>query len=305
MKNLMSSNQSHSAIIFGSISIDHIENVHGSYDKILGGSAAYALLANPKKTCELVGIVGNDFSNKHFKMLNEHSISTESLTQTRGNTFCWGGKYEDDFSRRQTLYVDAGVSDSYIPKLSENSKNCQYLLLGNTAPHLQMNLLKQMNSKPFVMLDTFQLYIDIANQELKDLIKLTDLLCINFNEAVSLSELVNPSIDDMAKEILKLGPKSLIIKDGENGSTFFDAEKKFSIKAFPIKKVMDTTGAGDAYIGGILLGKTRGMNTFESMKMGAVMASFCIEGIGTEGLLKVKEDDISKRKLWMDQNHTS
>ena len=301
----MSSNQSHSAIIFGSISIDRIENIHGSFNKVLGGSAAYALLANPKKTCELVGVVGNDFSDNHFKMLNDHSISTESLTQIKGNTFCWGGKYEDDFSRRKTLYVDPGVSDLYIPKLSDNSKNCSYILLGNTAPHLQMNLLNQMNSKPFVMLDTFQLYIDIANKELKDLIKLTDLLCINFNEAISLSELNSPTIDEMAKKILGLGPKNLIIKDGENGSSFFNAKEKFSIKAYPIKRVIDTTGAGDSYIGGVLLGMSRGMNIFESMKMGAVMASFCIEGIGTEGLANIDEEDIALRKEWMDKNHTS
>ena len=139
------------------------------------------MLANKKNTCELVGVVGDDFQSKHFNLLSEHSKTTNSLTQMNGNTFCWGGKYQDDFSSRETLYVDPGVSESYLPDLSQHSKNCPFLLLGNTAPHLQIELLNQMRTKPFILLDTFKLYIDIANKELKELIKRVDLFCINFN----------------------------------------------------------------------------------------------------------------------------
>ena len=137
----MTSNQSHKAVVFGSISIDKIVNKHGIFIDVLGGSAAYALLANKKNTCELVGVVGDDFQSKHFNLLSEHSKTTNSLTQMNGNTFCWGGKYQDDFSSRETLYVDPGVSESYLPDLSQHSKNCPFLLLGNTAPHLQIELL--------------------------------------------------------------------------------------------------------------------------------------------------------------------
>ena len=109
----------------------------------------------------------------------------------------------------------------------------------------------------------------------------------------------------MSKKILDLGPKSLIIKDGENGSHYFDSKNHFSIKAFPIKDVIDTTGAGDAYIGGILMGKMSGMSIFESMKVGAVTASFCIEGVGVEGLLKMNDLEFKNRYAWMNANHTS
>ena len=112
-------------------------------------------------------------------------------------------------------------------------------------------------------------------------------------------------LSKMAKFILDLGPKSLIIKDGKNGSHFFDSQDHFSIKAFPIDKVIDTTGAGDAYIGGVLMGKMNGKNIFESMKVGAVTASFCIEGIGMDGLLKINDTEFKKRLEWMDFNHTS
>lgn len=301
----MSSNQSHKSIVFGSISIDKIVNKHGSYSDVLGGSAAYALLANKQNTCELVGVVGDDFQDYHFDLLSNHSISTNSLTKLNGNTFCWGGEYQRDFSSRKTLYVDPGVSETYLPELSENSKNCPFLLLGNTAPHLQTALLNQMDNKPYILLDTFKLYIDIANKELKDLIKRVDLFCINFNEAIALSGQSGSDINKMSKAILDLGPKSLIIKDGEKGSYFFDSNNQFSIKAYPVKEVIDTTGAGDAYIGGILMGKMNGMSILDSMKIGAVTASFCIEGIGANGLLKITTDEFDKRLDWMHSNHTS
>ena len=301
----MSSNQSHKSIVFGSISIDKIVNRHGSYSDVLGGSAAYALLANKQNTCELVGVVGDDFQDYHFDLLSNHSISTNSLTKLNGNTFCWGGEYQNDFSSRKTLYVDPGVSETYLPDLSENSKNCPFLLLGNTAPHLQTALLNQMDNKPYVLLDTFKLYIDIANKELKHLIKRVDLFCINFNEAIALSGQNGSDINEMSKAILDLGPKSLIIKDGKKGSYFFDSKNQFSIKAYPVKEVIDTTGAGDAYIGGLLMGKMNGMSILDSMKIGAVTASFCIEGIGVDGLLKITSDEFDKRLDWMHSNHTS
>jgi sugar/nucleoside kinase (ribokinase family) len=301
----MTSNQSHKAVVFGSISIDKIVNKHGIFTDILGGSAAYALLANKKNTCELVGVVGDDFQSKHFDLLSKHSKTTNSLTQLNGSTFCWGGKYKDDFSSRETLYVDPGVSESYLPDLSQHSKNCPFLLLGNTAPHLQIELLNQMEIKPFILLDTFKLYIDIANKDLKDLVRRVDLFCINFNEARALSGMDGADLKKMSEAILNLGPKSLIIKDGRNGSYFFNSSESFSIKAFPVNNVVDTTGAGDAYIGGILMGKMNGMNMIDSMRMGAVTASFCIEGVGIEGLLKINDTEFQERLAWMNANHTS
>ena len=301
----MTSNQSHKAVVFGSISIDKIVNKHGAFSNILGGSAAYALLANKKNTCELVGVVGDDFQKNHFNLLSEHSITTSSLTQLDGNTFCWGGEYKDDFSSRETLYVDPGVSESYIPDLSQHSKNRPFLLLGNTAPHLQMQLLDQMQTKPFVLLDTFKLYIDIANKELKDLVKRVDLFCINFNEARAISGMDGSDLISMSKAILELGPNSLIIKDGEHGSHYFDSKNHFSMKAIPVKEVIDTTGAGDAYIGGILMGIMQGLDIFESMKYGAVTASFCIEGVGVNGLIDFSQTEFDNRLQWMHSNHTS
>ena len=300
----MTSNYSHQALVFGSISIDKIINRYGTYDNVLGGSASYALLATKSKECQLVGMVGSDFPKNHFNLLGNHSIDLEDLKIEEGKTFCWGGEYAHDFSSRETLYVDPGVSEKYQPILSESSKQCEYLLLGNTHPKLQLAVLEQIESNPFIILDTFKLYMDIANSDLKKIISKSNLLCINYNEAVHLSGLKNHNLNEIADYILSLGSDSLIIKQGEDGATFFDKNTTFSIKAYPVSKVMDTTGAGDAFAGGILSSKIAGKNMEESMVAGATMASFCIENIAHEGIVKVSDSEYKLRKEWIQSSLT-
>ena len=295
----MTSNYSHKALVFGSISIDKIINKYGTYVDVLGGSASYALLATKQKECQLVGTVGSDFSNEHFNLLGNHSINLDDLKIEEGKTFAWGGEYAQDFSTRETLYVDPGVSEKYMPVLSEDSKQCEYLLLGNTHPNLQLIVLDQMQSNPFVILDTFKLYIDISNDELKKIISKSNLLCINYSEAVYLSGLSNHTLKEMAEYILNMGTDSLIIKQGEYGASFFNSDTHFSIGAYPVETVMDTTGAGDAFAGGLLSSKMAGKNIQESMIAGATMASFCIENIAHEGIVNVSDREYQLRKEWI------
>ena len=300
----MTSNHSHQSLVFGSISIDKIVNRYGTYDNVLGGSASYALLATKSKECQLIGMVGSDFPKNHFNLLGDHSINLDDLKIEEGKTFSWGGEYKHDFSSRETLYVDPGVSEKYQPILSESSKHCEFLLLGNTHPKLQLSVLEQIESKPFIILDTFKLYMDIASADLKKIISKSNLLCINYNEAVHLSGLQNHNLDQIAENILSLGSDSLIIKQGEEGSTFFDKDTSFSIKAYPVGRVMDTTGAGDAFAGGILSSKMAGKNMEESMIAGAAMASFCIENIAHEGIVKVSHEEYTFRRDWIQSSLT-
>ena len=295
----MTSNYSHKALVFGSISIDKIINKYGTYVDVLGGSASYALLATKQKECQLVGTVGSDFSNEHFNLLSNHSINLDDLKIEEGKTFAWGGEYAQDFSTRETLYVNPGVSEKYMPVLSEDSKQCEYLLLGNTHPNLQLTVLDQIQSNPFVILDTFKLYMDIANNDLKKIISKSNLLCINYNEAVYLSGLSHHTLREMAECILNMGTGSLIIKQGEDGASFFDSDTHFSIGAYPVETVMDTTGAGDAFAGGLLSSKMAGKNIQESMIAGATMASFCIENIAHEGIVTVPDIEYQLRKEWI------
>ena len=295
----MTSNYSHKALVFGSISIDKIINKYGTYVDVLGGSASYALLATKQKECQLVGTVGSDFSNEHFNLLSNHSINLDDLKIEEGKTFAWGGEYAQDFSTRETLYVNPGVSEKYMPVLSEDSKQCEYLLLGNTHPNLQLTVLDQIQSNPFVILDTFKLYMDIANNDLKKIISKSNLLCINYNEAVYLSGLSHHTLREMAECILNMGTGSLIIKQGEDGASFFDSDTHFSIGAYPVETVMDTTGAGDAFAGGLLSSKMAGKNIQESMIAGATMASFCIVNIAHEGIVNVSDREYQLRKEWI------
>jgi sugar/nucleoside kinase (ribokinase family) len=265
----------------------------------LGGSASYALLATKQKECQLVGTVGSDFPNGHFNLLGNHSINLDDLKIEEGKTFSWGGEYAQDFSTRETLYVDPGVSEKYMPVLSEDSKQCEYLLLGNTHPNLQLIVLDQIQSNPFIILDTFKLYIDIANDDLKKMISRSNLLCINYNEAVYLSGLSDHTLKEIAECILNMGTDSLIIKQGEDGASFFDNDNHFSIGAYPVETVMDTTGAGDAFAGGLLSSKMAGKNIQESMIAGATMASFCIENIAHEGIVSVSDREYQLRKEWI------
>ena len=214
----------HNTLISGSISIDKIINKYGTYTNVLGGSAAYALCSTPEKTCQLIGVVGNDFSEEHLDLVGRYSISLSDLRIVDGKTFIWGGEYTSDFSSRTTLYVDPGIAESCLPILSEEAKKCNYVLLGNTAPTVQLSILDQIDSNPFIMMDTFKLYIDIALKDLKATMCKSDLLCINYNEALHLSKLSDPSLDDMAKCILDMGVKSLIIKKGEDGASFLMVE---------------------------------------------------------------------------------
>ncbi|MEE3139478.1 MAG: PfkB family carbohydrate kinase [Candidatus Neomarinimicrobiota bacterium] len=301
----MTSNQSHRTLIAGSISIDKIINKYGTYDNVLGGSAAYALLATPKKGCQLVGVVGSDFPDQYLNLLDNHSITLDDLMIPDGKTFTWGGEYAPDFSSRETLYVNPGIAERCLPVLSGKSKQCEYLLLGNTSPKVQLAILDQIETKPFIILDTFKLYIDTTLEDLKKTMHRSDLLCINYNEALYLSKLSNPSIDDIAKCILDMGVKSLIIKKGEEGASFFNNQDNFSIAAYYVDQVMDTTGAGDSFVGGLISSLMNGADIKEAMVEGSVMASFCIENIAHKGLISFPEEEYTLRKKWLQSSLTT
>ena len=301
----MTSNQSHKTLIAGSISIDKIINKYGTYKNVLGGSASYALLSTSNKGCQLVGVVGSDFPDQYLNLLKNYSITLDDLMIANGKTFTWGGEYAPDFSNRETLYVNPGIAESCLPVLSSESKQCEYLLLGNTSPRVQLAILDQIETKPFIILDTFKLYIDIALEDLKKTMYHSDLLCINYNEALYLSKLSNPSLDDIAKCILDMGVKSLIIKRGEEGASFFNNQDNFSIAAYYVDQVMDTTGAGDSFAGGLISSLMNGADIKEAMVEGSVMASFCIEDIAHRGLISFSEEEYTLRKKWLQSRLTT
>lgn len=287
-------------LIYGSISIDQIINIYGTFNDVLGGSAAYALYATKQKSSNIVGAVGTDFTESHFQDLKNQSFHMDNISVIEGDTFCWGGKYASDFSYRETNYVRPGITDDYLPKISESDQHPKFLLLGNCSPHLQFDLLSQIKSEPFIILDTFKLYIETTNQDLKKVIPHADILSINFNEAKALSGMSQGNLTEMGRAILDLGCKSLIIKQAEKGAFYISEKESFSIPSYPIKKLVDPTGAGDSFAGGMLDALSQDKSLIESMCWGSTIASFCIESVGIEGLKNLDEEKIKERMVFFE-----
>lgn len=287
-------------LISGSISIDQIINIYGTYNDVLGGSAPYALYATKQKSSSIVGVIGTDFADHHFQDLKNQSQNMDNVSVFEGTTFCWGGKYASDFSYRETNYVRPGISDDHFPKVCESDLSPEFLLLGNCSPHLQLDLLNQIKSEPFIILDTFKLYIETTNKDLKKVIPHADILSINLNEARALSGISKGSVQEMGKIILDLGCKSLIIKQAENGAFYISEKESFSIPSYPVKKLIDPTGAGDSFAGGMLDALSQGKPLIESMCWGSTIASFCIESVGIEGLKNLEEEKIQERMLFFE-----
>lgn len=293
-----------SLLTVGSVAFDKIETPFGKTDKIIGGAATYITLSASyfTKKNRLVGIVGQDFPQSMIAILENHGIDTEGLEQdANGKTFFWSGKYHNDMNSRDTLVTELNVLDNYDPKIPDSYQDTAYIMLGNMVPAVQHATLNKLKNRPkFVMLDTMNLWMDIAMGDLKAVIADVDCLTINDSEARQLSN--EYSLRRAAKIIMNLGPKTLIIKKGEHGALLFQGDKIFFCPALPLEEVFDPTGAGDSFAGGFIghLAKTNDLS-FENMKRaviyGSAMASFCVEKFGTERLLNLSEQEINNRVM--------
>lgn len=216
-----------------------------------------------------------------------------------GKTFFWSGKYHNDMNSRDTLITELNVLADFDPKIPASYQDCEYLLLGNLTPAVQMATLNRLENKPkLVVLDTMNFWMDVALDELKEVLKKVDVLTINDAEARQLSG--EYSLVKAAEKILQMGPQYLIIKKGEHGALLFGEGQVFSAPALPLADVFDPTGAGDSFAGGFIgyLAKLQSIN-FANMKnaiiFGSALASFCVEKFGTERLQNLSNEEISNR----------
>ncbi len=291
-----------SLLTVGSVAFDKLETPFGKTDKIVGGAATYITLSASYFTNKnnLVAVVGGDFPEEMIKIMQDKGINTDGLEVIKdGKTFFWSGRYHNDMNTRDTLDTQLNVFENFNPQIPTNYQDCTYLMLGNMVPALQHTVLKKLNNRPkFVMLDTMNLWINIANEDLKAVIAEVDCLTINDEEARQLSG--EYSLRKAAKTIMEMGPKTLIIKKGEHGALLFQGEDIFFCPALPLEEVFDPTGAGDTFAGGFIgyLAKTDDIS-FENMKRaivhGSAMASYCVEKFGTERILSLKQEDIDAR----------
>ena len=288
-------------LVVGSVGLDDVETPVDKIKNALGGAATYISLTasyftNPVK---LIAVVGDDFPDEHYKMLEDHNVNMEGLEIVEGvKTFRWGGRYHNNMNDRDTLFTDLNVFENFSPVVPEESKKNNYVILGNILPSLQLQVLDQLEGDNFVICDTMNLWIENTKEDLLKVLKRTDVLIINDSEASMLSN--EPNLFKAAKIIRDMGPKYLIIKKGEHGALLFNGEKIFSAPAYPLESIFDPTGAGDTFLGGFAghLHKT-GDLSFENMKRaviyGSVMASFNVEKFSTIGLEKLNTEKIQNR----------
>jgi sugar/nucleoside kinase (ribokinase family) len=288
-----------SVLIVGTTALDSIKTPTAENPRLLGGSASHAAVAASFfSTVKLVGGVGEDFPKKYIELYRRHKIDLAGLQVLPGKTFHWSGEYELNMNNRRTLATELGVIETFSPTLPKSYQKSQFVLLGNIAPALQHRVLDQMRRPKFVVADSMDLWLNIALTDLLKLLKRIDGFVLNDSEAHQLTK--EDNVFTALKKIHTLGPKYVIIKKGSHGSILSGPKGFFICPAYPLHKVVDPTGAGDSFVGGMMgfLATARGSinaNIRRAMIYGSVTASFCCEGFGLTRTTKIKRADIEKR----------
>jgi sugar/nucleoside kinase (ribokinase family) len=286
----------------GTVAFDSIETPFGKRDKVVGGAATYISLAASffVKESGLISVIGDDFPKDMLSNMEKKGIDLQGLQIKEGEkSFFWSGKYHYDMNSRDTLITDLNVLADFDPVVPADYHECEFLMLGNLAPSVQMSVIDQLPTRPkLVVLDTMNFWMDIALDELHAVLKKIDVLTINDEEARQLSG--EHSLVKAARKICAMGPRILIVKKGEHGALLFHGDRVFFSPALPLEEVVDPTGAGDTFAGGFIgyLASTKDIS-FDNMKraiiVGSAMASFACEKFGPERLLELTKEEIDTR----------
>ena len=288
-----------SVLIVGSTALDSIKTPKTENPRLLGGSASHAAVAASFfAPVNLVGVVGRDFPKRYLDLYRRHKIDLEGLEISNGKTFHWSGEYEVDMNNRRTLATELGVLETFLPTIPAAYQDSPFVLLANLAPAVQSHVLDQMRRPKFVVADTMDLWLNIAMPDLLKLLKRVDGFVLNDSEAHQLTK--EDNIYNAVKKIHKLGPKYVIIKKGSHGSVLSGPRGHFICPAYPLQRVLDPTGAGDSFVGGMMgyLSSARGPledNLRRAMVYGSVVASFCCEGFGLKVTTRATRSGIEGR----------
>jgi sugar/nucleoside kinase (ribokinase family) len=289
-----------SLLVVGSVAFDAIETPFGKVDRTLGGAASYfALAASYFAPVRVVGIVGDDFTEKDKAVFRGRGIDLAGVEHAPGKTFFWAGRYSQNMNERTTLATELNVFAEFRPTLPDPYLDSSYIFLGNIDPTLQRSVLHQVQRKPKVVgLDTMNYWIDRTPAELRETLKHTQILMINDDETRQLTGEHN--LMRAARHVFKLGPRTLVIKRGEHGALMVHDKFLFSVPGFPLEEVHDPTGAGDSFAGGFMgyLARAGRLNENSlrcAMVYGSVLGSFAVERFGVERLTKLTRREITAR----------
>ncbi|MCE9545908.1 MAG: sugar kinase [Planctomycetia bacterium] len=287
-------------LVVGSVALDSVETPTDKRDNVLGGSAVYfSYAASYFTSVRLMGVVGEDWPAEHTALLKERGIDTAGLQVIKGGkTFRWSGKYHDDMNTRDTLSVDLNVFEKFDPVLPDAYKRCEFLFLANGSPTVQMKVLDQVGGPRLVVADTMDLWIKIQHADLMKLLKQIDGLVLNDSEARLLTG--DENLVRAGHTVRKMGPKFVVIKKGEHGAMFFSEHETYVLPAYPTENVVDPTGAGDSFGGG-MLGYLASKGNFdprtlkEAMAYGIVVASYNVEDFSLDRMKRIERADLDTR----------
>jgi sugar/nucleoside kinase (ribokinase family) len=287
-------------LVVGSVALDSVQTPTEYRERVLGGSAVYfSYAASYFAPVRVVGVVGEDWPAEHTQLLQQRNIDTAGLhVVAGGKTFFWKGKYMPNMNDRETLEVQLNVFGDFLPTLSEEFKRSDYVFLANGSPLTQMKTLDQVQGPKLVVADTMDLWIREQHEPLMALLKRVDGLVLNDSEAKLLTG--DENIVVAGRKVLAMGPKFVVIKKGEHGAIFFSAHETYTLPAYPTEQVVDPTGAGDSFAGG-MMGYLAHKNNFdprtlkEAMAYGILVASFNVEDFSLEQMKKIDRSDLDLR----------
>lgn len=291
-----------SLLVVGSMAFDDIETPFGKSNRIVGGAATYITwsASNFTRPIKQLSVVGGDFPQAELDELAARGVHLDGVQIKKDKrSFFWAGRYHMDMNTRDTLETQLNVLGDFDPVVPDSYQDCEFLMLGNLSPLVQLKVMDQLWQRPkLTVMDTMNFWMENAMRDLEQVLKRVDVLLVNDSEARQLS--AQFSLVKAAREIMKMGPRYLIIKKGEHGALLFYKDQVFVAPALPIEEVFDPTGAGDTFAGGFIghLAHTKDIS-FENMKsaiiVGSAMASFCVEKFGTTRLKELNHESIDNR----------
>lgn len=288
-----------SLLVLGTVALDTVQTPFGKRIAMLGGSAShFSMSARLFTHVHISAVVGRDFPKKYLDLLRHDKIDFSSLIQAQGETFHWTGKYEGDMNAAITLDTKLGVLADFKPEISEEQRKIKYVFLANVDPEIQKYLLSKMKSPALIGLDTMNYWISTKLNSLLDVVKKVDVFVVNDQEARSLTGETN--LIKAAQCLSSHGPKMILLKKGEHGVLFYSKKFKFCLPAYPVRKVIDPTGAGDTFAGGFMgyLAKAKKIDAKtikKALGFATVAASFNVEGFGVERTSKLTLGVVNSR----------
>lgn len=287
-------------LVVGSVALDSVETPGQRRDDVLGGSAVYFSYAASYFTpVRLVGAVGDDWPPEHTALLRSRQIDTAGLELVAGaKTFRWRGKYSPNMNDRETLEVHLNVFGDFDPKLPEACRRARYVFLANGSPRLQLGVLEQTPEAVLRVADTMDLWINLQRDELLALLRRIDGVVLNDSEARLLTDEEN--LVRAGHRVRELGPRFVVIKKGEHGAMFFSSDETYVLPAYPTPRVVDPTGAGDTFAGGLMgylaeCGDLSAASIKTALAYGTVAASFCVEDFSLERMKQIERQDLDRR----------